>query len=259
MPLAINVDRLEFAVLAEQSGASRVPAVTAFSHYGAPVADVRREFTAAEERCRHRGLLDRAGHVNGELRDLLAVFARTADEFDLRFSSEREHELRAAVSRSGRDAVRTVIDGETVRVEAVRPDNAIASLVSVMPEQAPARMRPLSIDLAAMDAVMAEHPDGDPDAIEAGLRGHGVDTREYRQITQLLDGPRLGAGQLGVTTWGRERREQRGEQTVQVIDVASGRMAIYNSSGRRMIAGADLGTFNRLLGELAQDARRNAR
>lgn len=256
MPLSIAVDRLEFAVLADQTGVGRVPIVATFSHYSQPVTDVRRAFVDAEQRCRQRGLLDHNGQAGDEVRELLGIYPQTSVEFDLRFSTEKEHELRAAVSRSGRNAVRTVVEGDTIHVEEVRPENAVASLVSVLPDQAPARIHPLSIDATALREVLAKHPDPTPDVIEAGLRAHGVDTREYRKISQLLDGPRTGAGQLGVTAWGRGRREQRGEQTVQVIDIPSGRVAVYDSSSRRMVVGADVGTFNRVLGEIAEETAR---
>ncbi|MDR7301499.1 ESX secretion-associated protein EspG [Haloactinomyces albus] len=257
MSSVIDVDRLEFVVLAEQAGINRVPLVASFSHYGTAVQDVGREFEQAERRCRQRGLLDRVGRVSDEAGNLLGLYPHTAVEYDLRFSAERGTELRAAVSRAGDVAMRTVVVGDRIHLAAVRAADMIPALVSVLPEVAPARMRPVGIDLAAMRAAMAQADAEDQRAVETALRSHGVDTREYRKITRLLDGPKFGAGEVGVTIWGRNRKEHRGEQTVQVFDLEAGRVAVYNSSGHRMLAGADIGTFNRLLGEITTHTRSN--
>lgn len=253
MPLAFNVDRFAFGVLAENAGVSRVPTVTAFSHHPIDVDNVAQEVMAAQEWCREQNLIDRAGKVSDDVANLLSLYGRASEEFDLRFSVEQQHERRATVSRSGRDAVRTVVDGDLIYVEEVSAHSAIASLVAVLPEQAPARIKATGFDLAAVQGIT------DDQHAEAQLRSHGVDTREFRKVTQLLDEPRLGAGQIGVTIWGRGHREQRAKQTVEVIDVTSGRIALYNSNGQRMIVGADAATFDRVLGGILTDTRRCTR
>lgn len=254
MPVALDVDRLEFAVLAQKSGITRVPVVAAYGHHGTTVGDVRGAFDAAEDRCHHRGLLMR-GEVRTDAAELLNLYQHAEVEYDLRFSVEQGTELRAAVTRSGRDAVRTVVDGDRVHLEEVRGSEAIAALVSVLPERPPARVRPTGVDSEALTAVMKQHPDGDQTTIEAGLRSHRADTREYRRAAQLLDGPKLGVGQVGVTIWDHLRREHRGQHTMQVIDIPSGRVGVYDSRGQRMIAGADLATFIRVLDDITTDTR----
>lgn len=260
MASKIDVDRLEFIVLAERAGLNRVPVVASFSHYGTRVQDIPREYAAAEQRCRERGLLAPGGELNDRVLEVLGIYSRAAVEYDLRFSMRKETELRVAVTQADRVAVRTVVDGDRIVLEPVRPSDAIPALVSTLPEHAPARIRPpLSMDLTELRAVMADvtkRGETDPRAVEAGLRSRGMDVRGFRQITQLLDGERLGAGEVGATIWTGTRKEVRCDRTVKIVDLPSGRIAIYNSAGQRMLAGADLGTFNRILGDMVTRAQR---
>jgi hypothetical protein len=258
----IEVDRVEFIILAETAGINRVPMVASYSHYGTPVQDIPREFEEAEQRCRQRGLIDHGGRINDRVWELIGVYPNSSVEFDLRFSTEKETEVRAAVSQAGDVAVRTVVDGDRITLDAVRPNDMISALMSVLPEVGPARIRPpLSIELSEMRAAMAEaqrRGDSSQDAIEQELRSRGVSVGTFRKITQILDGPRLGAGEAGVTIWGRERKEFRGDQTMKIIDLPSGRVAIYNSGNQRMLAGCDIGTFQRILGGLVTETQRDA-
>lgn len=258
----LDLDSLEFAVLAEAAGIDRVPTVAAYRNYGTPVDDVDAEFEAAERRCRDRGLLDRSGRPDDRVAELLALYQRASVEYDLRFSAQRGTELRAAVCGAGREALRTVVSGDRVRLDRVSADQLIPAAVAVLPEHEPLRMRPLSVELSALRSVYAgtdEDTEPDQREVESRLRALGVDTREFRQITDLLAEPRLGVGELGVTAWGRGGAESRGEQTVKLIDVGRGRMAVYNGGGRRMLCGADPATVGRVLGEVAERARRRLR
>lgn len=94
MATKIDIDRLEFIVLAERAGLNRVPMVASYSHYGTRVQDISREFGDAEQRCRAKGLLDPGGKVNDRVLELFDVYPRTAVEYDLRFSTQKETELR---------------------------------------------------------------------------------------------------------------------------------------------------------------------
>lgn len=263
MPSKIDVDRLEFIVLAERAGSSRVPMIASFSHYGTRVQNISDEYADAEQRCRARGLLGPGGQVDEHALEMIGLYSRAAVEYDLRFSTQKETELRVAVTQAGPRAMRTVVEGDRVLLESVRPSDAIQALVSTLPEQAPARIRPpLSIDLAEMRKVMADldkRGETDPRAIEEGLRARGVDIRGFRQITQLLEGPRQGAGEVGATIWTSTRKEIRCDHTLKIVDLASGRVGIYNSAGQRMLAGADIGTFNRILGDMVTQAQRAQR
>lgn len=262
MPSALEVDRLEFAILAERAELNRIPMVTSFSHYGSPIEDVSGEFAAAGQRCVERGLLDRGGQINGDVLDLIAVYAHPSVEYDLRFSAEQGAELRAAVSRSGETAIRTVITDDRISVQRVRSSETVSSLITALPERGPARIRPpLSVDLVEIRAVMAgveQRGEENPAAIERGLRDRGVNVASYRKMTNILDGPRLGLGEIGVTVWGARGKEYRGGQTIRIIDLASGRVAIYNSGSQRMLAGADTGTFERVLGGLTKETQRRS-
>ncbi|GAA0511716.1 ESX secretion-associated protein EspG [Saccharopolyspora thermophila] len=257
----LDVDRLEFAILVERAGINRIPLITSFSHYGTPVKDIPSEFEAAERRCRDRGLTVPGG-VNERILEMLAVYPNAAIEYDLRFSAKKGTELRAAVSKAGKRALRTVVDGDRIILEPVHPNDLIPALVSVLPEHPPARIRPpLSVDLAEMRAAMTEvrrRGDDDPQAIEQSLRARGVNIASFRKMTQLLDGPRLGLGELGVTIWDDRRKEFRGDQTIRIIDLQLGRTAVYNSGSQRMFAGADVNTFTRVLGELTTKTQREA-
>ena len=262
MPSKIDVDLIEFAILADRSGINRVPTVASYSNYGTPFTDIPRQLEEAEQRCRERGLLTPGGQLNDRVQEMIGLYPHASLEYDLRFSAQKGSELRACVSQAGETALRTLIDGDRVVLERIRPVDMIPALVSVLPERAPARIRPpLSVDLAEMRAVMADvsrRGRSDDQAIEQGLRSRGVDVRTFRQMTQLLEGKRLGLGELGVTVWDPRRKEHRGKQTIRIIDLETGRAAVYNSGSRRMFAGADIGTFNRVLGELAAETKRDA-
>jgi hypothetical protein len=259
VPSKLDVDRLEFVVLAEKAEITRVPLVASFSHYGTAVRDIPREFEAADERCRRRGLIDQRGKVNDDVWEMLGIYSHTSLEYDLRFSSKKGTELRAAVSQSGEVAVRTVIDGDRIVLDRMRATDMIPSLHALLPEHKPAKVQPLSVDLAGIRAAMQEaerRGETDQRSIEHGLRTRGIEIGEYRKMTQLLDGPKLGAGEVGVTVWGRHRKELRGDQTLRVVDLESGRVSLYNSAGRRMLAGCDIGTFKRVLGGIASQTQR---
>ncbi|MER7015580.1 ESX secretion-associated protein EspG [Saccharopolyspora sp. NPDC000359] len=257
----LDVDRLEYAILAERADLKRVPMVAAYSNYGTRVEDIPRQFEAAEQRVRDRGLVHPGG-VNDRVMELLGVYAHATVEYDLRFSSKKGTELRAAVTKATKTAVRTVVHGDRIILEPVHPNDVIPALVSVLPEHPPARIRPaLSIDLADVRAAMADanrQGDDDPRAIEQALRARGANTANFRKMTQLLDGPRLGLGEAGVTIWDDLGKEHRGDQTLRIIDLEQGRTAVYNSGNQRMFAGADVSTFTRVLGELATQTRRAA-
>ncbi|MDA3630793.1 ESX secretion-associated protein EspG [Saccharopolyspora oryzae] len=256
----LDVDRLEYAILAERANLTRIPMVAAYSNYGTKVQDIPREFDAAEQRCRDRGLVNPGG-VNDRVMELLGIYSHATVEYDLRFSSKKGAELRVAVTKANKTAVRTVVDGDRIILEPVHPNDLIPALISTLPEHQPARIRPpLSIDLADVRAAMAEasRQGEDPRAIEQGLRNRGVSPANFRKMTQLLEGPRLGLGEAGVTIWDDRGKEHRGDQTIRIIDLQLGRTAVYNSGGQRMFAGADLSTFTRVLGELATKTRRDA-
>ncbi|GAB2650864.1 hypothetical protein GCM10027271_05640 [Saccharopolyspora gloriosae] len=261
MAFKLDVDRLEFAVLAGWAGLKRLPPVVQFSHYGTPVQDINAELDAADARCRQRGLVNRANQVSDEVWDLIGIYPTTAVEYDLRFSAKKGTELRAAMSQSGQVAVRTVMHGDRYVLERVRAEDTVPALASVLPEHPPLKMKPVNVDLTEMRAVMADvqkKGQTDPRAIEQGLRTRGIDVTGFRKATELLDGTKLGAGQIGVTVWNAQRKEFRGDHTVQVVDVEGGRVSIYNSGNQRMVAGADIGTFRRVLGDLTTAAQRRS-
>ncbi|MGP4021662.1 ESX secretion-associated protein EspG [Saccharopolyspora sp. 5N708] len=256
----LDVDRLEFAILAERAGLSRIPMIASYSNYGTTIKDIPGEFEAAEQRIRDRGLINPGG-VNERVLEVLGIYPHATVEYDLRFSAKQGTELRAAVSKVGKTAVRTVVDDDRIILEPVHPSDAIPALVSVLPERTPARIRPpLSVDLAEMRAAMTEvrRRGDDPQAIEQSLRARGVNISAFRKMTQLLDGPRLGLGEVGVTIWDDRRKEFRGDQTIRIIDLQIGRTAVYNSGAQRMFAGADVSTFTRVLGELTTKTQREA-
>ncbi|MCA1190235.1 MULTISPECIES: ESX secretion-associated protein EspG [unclassified Saccharopolyspora] len=259
MASKLDVDRLELGVLTGWAGVKRLPPVLRFSHYGTPLQNINAEIEAADARCRQRGLLDHANRVSDEVWDLVAAYQRAAVEYDLRFSSQKGTELRVAVSQVGQVTIRSVLNGDRVIIERVRPESAIPSLVSTLPDHPPAKFKPVNIDLAALRAVMAEAAkasDADSRAVEKGLRARGLDASGFRAATELLDGPKLGAGQVGVTVWNSQRKEFRGSSTMQIVDLEVGRVSIYNSGSQRLIAGADMGTFRRVLGDLTTGAQR---
>lgn len=263
MPSTLEIDRLEFAVLAYKADLNRMPLVASFSHYATPIYSIPRQFAEAEERCRERGLLDGHGRLTENVAAMIDVFERTSVEYDLRYSSEKDSEVRAVVSTAGDIALRTVVNKDNFVLDKVRPSEAVSALAGVLPELAPARVQPpLSVELDALQAAMAEvkrQGDEDPRALDYRLRERGVSVSSYRKMTRLLDEePRSGLGEIGVTTWGPRRQEHRGAQTIRIVDLGVGRVALYNSGNRRMLAGADVSTYQRLISEILADAKKAA-
>ncbi|GGI68588.1 hypothetical protein GCM10011581_01920 [Saccharopolyspora subtropica] len=257
----LDVDRLEYVILAGWAGITRVPTVAAYANYGTAVQDLDQELEAADQRCRQRGLVDPGDRVNDLVWDLMGVYTAGTIEFDLRFSREKGTELRACVTQSGKSATRTVVNGDRIILEKVRPGDAIPALVSLLPEHKPLKMQPLQVDLVELRRARAElekRGETDENALEQALRSRGVNVADYRRATRLLDGTKLGVGEVGVTVWGPgpSRKEQRGEQTMRIIDLEQGRVAVYNTRGQRIVAGCDMGTFRRILGDIATDAQR---
>lgn len=255
----LDVDRLEYMILAGWAGISRVPTVASYANYGTPVQDLNEELEAADARCRQRGLVGRDNSVNDVVWDLMGVYPVGSLEFDLRFSRQKGTELRACVTQSAKSATRTVVNGDRIILEKVRPSDAIPALASLLPEHPPLKMQPLQIDLAELRAARAQvarNADTDERALEDALRSRGVNIAEYRKATRMLDGPKLGVGEIGVTVWSPTRKEIRGEQTLRIIDLEQGRVAVYNSRSQRMVAGCDMGTYRRVLGDIATAAQR---
>ena len=99
----------------------------------------------------------------------------------------------------------------------------------------------------------------DPDAhlaelaADLGLAGPGTGLLTGVDVATVVTAP-----DAGVTVWAQGRKEFRADQTMKLLDLPSGRVAIYNSSGQRMLAGADVGTFKRILGGLASQTQRSA-
>ncbi|GAA4885529.1 ESX secretion-associated protein EspG [Saccharopolyspora cebuensis] len=261
MPSKLDVDRLEYVILAGWAGLTRIPGVASFSHYGRTPENINAELEAADQRCRERGLVDRGDRVNDAVWDLMGAYAHSSVEYDLRFSHTKGTELRACVTVAGQVAVRTTIDGDRFTLERVRPDEALPALMSLLPEHRPHKMRALGVDLAELRKARADlerRGETDERALDQLLRSRGVNIADYRQMTRLLDGKKLGGGEVGVTIWNRQRKEFRGEQTLRIIDLEQGRVAVYNSGGQRMVAGCDAGTVKRVLGGLAAETQRAA-
>lgn len=256
----LDLDMLEFAVLVDKAGINRVPMVASYRNYGTVIDDVGHAFEVAEQRCRDKGLMDRAGKLDPRVGEMLAVYPNASVEYDLRFSMQRGTELRATVSGAGRAALRSVVSGDRIYLEQVQPDQLIVSLVAILPEHGPMRMQPLSVDLAAMRSAMSGFDeDNEPDrqTIESRLRSKGADTRQFRRMGQILDTQRLGVGELGVTVFGDRGSEARGEQTLRLMDLEQGRVVIYNSGGHRMLCGGDGNTLARVMAEVTERARKS--
>lgn len=68
----LDLDLLEFVVLADGAGVDRVPVVAVYRNCATLVDDVEAEFETAERRCRGRGLLDRFGRPEERVAELKA-------------------------------------------------------------------------------------------------------------------------------------------------------------------------------------------
>lgn len=261
----LDLDLLEFAVITGRAGLSRVPTVAAYSREEPPdvdTGDIAAELEAAEQRCRERGLLRPGGHLGEEAAELLSAYRECGTEYDLRFTPGQDSELRACVSETGTGGTRTAVQRGRVSIDPVRRGDAVAALLSLLPQRPAMRIRPIQLDLAkvrsAQEEVARQGAADDPQAVEHGLRRHGVNLVDYRKAVRLLDAPKLGAGEFGATVFGWERREVRGDQTLRILDLEQGRVAVYNGSGQRLVAGCDAGTVKRVLGDIVAGTRQGS-
>ncbi|MHA6802204.1 ESX secretion-associated protein EspG [Salinifilum ghardaiensis] len=262
MAAQLDLDVLEFAVLTGRAGSTRIPTVAAYNRQDPPnvdTGDITAELRAAEQRCRERGLLRPGGRVEDGAFELLRSYRECGVEYDLRFTAQQGDELRACVSETSTGGTRTVVRRGRVTVHPVRPGDAVPALISLLPQHPAMRIRPIQLNLqkvrSAHEEVTRQGAAEDPRAVEHGLRRHGVNLVDYRKAVRLLDTPKLGAGELGATVFGWERREVRGDQTLRILDLEQGRVAVYNGSGQRLVAGCDAGTVKRVLGDIVAEVR----
>jgi hypothetical protein len=170
---------------------------------------VRREFARA-------GLLDRRGRVDVDLAASLAVLCRPGAEF-YGWVNEGDRTRGVLAAATGREALLAVREGETVRVNQIRPEALPEVLVAQVPDLRPARGDSLTVlgsDVAASV--------GGRQRTEAGV-GLRPSTPEVRAVREVMSRPTTGGGELYVAVRDHLSRRRGVAHPLRYADTATGR------------------------------------
>lgn len=199
------------------------------------------------------GLIDADGCVTPELHRSMTAFAHAVVEVDLRFAAGRGAEVRAAVTTHRGAAVLAVVTKGHVRFSRVPAEAALPALVHVLPPVEPARGTLVSLPVAEVDAAITrsmELGQDSDDGVVGDLTARGMSGADARLFVSLVGSKRLRFAEFGVTVRDSDGVRHRGCNTVQAIDMRSGRAVLYTRGDYLVATPADEGTLVRVLGQL---------
>lgn len=125
----IELDYVELGVAWQRSRLPSLSPIFTWRNRATVPDDPQRALDDAETRLRSRGLIERRGELDDDLYGVLALFAQAPYELDLRFAPGPGQEIRACVAGRAGHAVRAIVDGERVRVQAIPDYSITASLI----------------------------------------------------------------------------------------------------------------------------------
>ncbi|AHH94529.1 ESX secretion-associated protein EspG [Kutzneria albida] len=254
--VVIKLDYAELGVAWQRSRLPALPTILTWRNHTPPPTDPQEALEQAEARLRARGLLDR--HLDDDLYGALALVAHASFELDLRYAPAPGRELRACVAARGSFAVRAVLDGDSVRLDAVPDHSLTASLVRVLPETPPATGSTVSVPTADLEAAVTEAAERGIDsdgAVEAGLRARGIRSDAARNLSALVAGERSAYGKFAAAVRDSAGARHRSPNIVKVFDTARGRVALFERNGYTVAAPADVILLVRVVGELLEGTR----
>lgn len=208
------------------------------------------------------GLIDPAGVIRPDLLAVMAAFAQSPLELDLRFPAGRGVVVRAAVvpgeGTPDRPAFLAVVTNGHARLRRVPAEAALAALVDIVPPRHAARgplvtlpmLEVFDAELAAIERGMY-NTDFDHDAtVVAALARRGVAVPDAHQLVRLAGSGRLRAAEFGITLRDRNRARRRCPRVVRLVDTRAGRAIVHERGDYLVVRPADSGVVVRALAEL---------
>jgi hypothetical protein len=191
----------------------------------------------------NRGELARGNRLTDDVRDMLTTIQRAGVEY---FGWVTGPEISRAVLAAavGRDAALLARNGDTVHIERVRPEDLIGAFLAQLPEVPPARAAAISV--RAQDIGKAPERRGYMVRNRPGVDPH------LRRLNAVMKEPRLGGGKLYTAHRDHTGARWRSKSWITVVDVLSGRWAIYTTGeGEQRCVNAVPGTRQFLASRLA--------
>ncbi|GAA2676869.1 MULTISPECIES: ESX secretion-associated protein EspG [Actinosynnema] len=195
----------------------------------------------------------RGREVRQDLARALQLVADPGRDYYAFFNAADERTRSAVVSVSGQDALRVVVRPDKHLVlEPVRPEDAVASLVSALPQARPGRGRALTLPLDALEPAAPAQENGS--FLQRNLPSANAHEQQVRELRKLLAEPRAGGGQLFSTTRDRTGRRVRSPRPLTFFDTPTGRYLQFEVDQRgtpwMTVQPADFGAVVTRLGAL---------
>lgn len=201
---------------------------------------------------RRQGLI-----TDGELDPGLTRALRTLSEYVITVSVmgtvETSRTIYARAAAAGDSGVLAVKDGDTVRVEPIRPTALAVTLVGLLPPMDSGPGQSVTITLPG------DGRDPDPDGIMAPVyHANNAEQQQLRLAESYLNRPRKGTGTFTISAMDRRRGLERKAGHVTWIDTDAGRyLAIVRPPGedgriRSTFSPADAPRLTQQLGELIE-------
>jgi ESX secretion-associated protein EspG len=181
---------------------------------------------------RRRNLME-GDRLDPDVEDALRALAQPQVALTVFGSLDRGAALLARVVRTGQNAILTVLIGQTLRFEYIRPGTIVQAMVGLIPDERPGPGQPVTLSL-----------DGREPKTSAEIR-----TRAAAEA--MFERPRIRVGQFGITVRGRHGREHRGPE-LGWFDTDAGRYSAQSRTepdGQRWVtyAPADRARLGQLL------------
>jgi EspG family len=171
--------------------------------------------------------LARGRQVHPDLGRSLRLVDEAAVEY-FAFFNEDDDTRSALVAQKGDDAVRVVLKDKHFVLESVRPEDAVQSLVSALPEARPGRGGVVSLP----EDALKDRPRPEGGSFLQASRPTGGHAGEAQLVKRLLAEKRTGGGQLFAARRDRFGRRQRCQAPLTYFDTITGRYLTTKSAGR---------------------------
>ncbi|MPZ84395.1 MAG: hypothetical protein GEV28_29985 [Actinophytocola sp.] len=250
-PLTLRTDSLSRLVRRENMGELHVTLKP--QAVWRPRDEEQRIESATRAELTRLGLFDRSGRPDVELVASLTVLCRAGAEF-YGWINEGDTTRAVLAAAIGREAILAIREGDTVRLNQIRPDSLPEVLVAQTPDVPPARGEAHSILRSeALAAVGGRH------RTEAGV-GSRPAPPSVRAVQQIAAQPTTGGGELFVAVRDRMARRRPVAYPLRYADTPNGRWLNHMTEAgggehRVLVAPAARADLVRRLQEMHRDLR----
>jgi len=217
----ITLSPLEYDVLWEHLRLGPFQPVIAVRTPGATRAERAELRDKAWASLASRGL-GRPDALDERLTHWLTRLARPEREIDVRFRlGTPARRATALVGSAGRGATVAVLAGDALELWNVRPDQAVAEAVRLLPVHPAGTGGSITLPAAALDRAAAK-AGADASRFARALAGQGLGKSEARRLTDVL-GAVIGLGHYGAAATPAGGERHRASHVVSVYDNPTGR------------------------------------